>query len=95
MSNRLSEFQKNILYKEHTEKPFSSALCDEKRKELMYVLDVMLLYFLPIRSLKVAQGGLVFLILYLTHSKLSQIEVFYGQNRISLQEMWRSSWTCF
>lgn len=32
MSNKLSELQKNILYKEHTEKPFSSALCDEKRK---------------------------------------------------------------
>ena len=32
MSNKLSEIQKNILYKEHTEKPFSSLLCDEKRK---------------------------------------------------------------
>ena len=32
MSNKLSELQKNILYKEHTEKPFSSSLCNEKRK---------------------------------------------------------------
>ena len=32
MSKKLSELQKNILYKEHTEKPFSSSLCNEKRK---------------------------------------------------------------
>ena len=75
MSKKLSELQKNILYKEHTEKPFSSSLCNEKRKGT-YVCAGCDLYFLPIRNLKVAQDGLVFLILYLIHLKLSQIEVF-------------------
>ena len=53
----------------------------------MYVLDVMLLYFLPIRSLKVVQGGLVFLILYLTHSKLSQIEAFLLEQNITARNV--------
>ena len=76
MSNKLSELQKNILYKEHTEKPFQVHFVMKKEKERTYVLDVMLHYLLPIKNLKVVQGGLVFLILYLIHLKLSQIEVF-------------------
>ena len=76
MSNKLSELQKNILYKEHTEKPFSSSLCDEKRKGTYVCAGCNAPLFTSDQKFESGTGWPSFLILYLIHLKLSQIEVF-------------------
>jgi len=62
--NRLPKDAFYVLRKEGTERPFSSPLNDEKRKEFFVVQDAGLLYFPQQQSLTVEQVGQVFSIIY-------------------------------
>ena len=66
----LTDEQKRIMFKEATERPFSSSLNNEKRKGFFHCANCGAKLFHLRQSLIVVQAGLLFQNLYPEHLKL-------------------------